>query len=98
MASSACVGIAALQGLGNRRMLLGHLRQMAGHRRAQLPHPVEMHLGQRDEFPDARIAADPRDGGVKGVIHLEIILEAVLCQDHPHAGDDGVQLRNVLRR
>ena len=73
------------------RMLLGDLRQVAGHRRAELPHAVELHLGQADEFPDARIAADPRDRGVEGIIHLEVVGQPVFAQDQAHAGDEGLE-------
>ena len=34
---------------------------------------------------------------MEGIIDFEIVLEPVLRQDHPHAGDDGVQLHNALR-
>ena len=85
-------GIATLQGLANGCVLLGHLGQMPGHWRTQLPHAVEMHLGQRDEFPDAGVAADPRDGGMEGIIFLKIVGEAVVGEDDPHLGNVSVQL------
>ncbi len=51
-----------------------------GNRRAQLPHAIEMDLGQRDEFPDARIAADARDAREEGVILLQMTASRSSCR------------------